>query len=127
MLDLKFVRENLPVVEEALAKRKSTLSLDGFRALDAKRRELSVAVENLRAERNAAGTPAYTPLIAVGLMVFYVFAMMCMSTMAVTVRESGGGALGWKWAGVQFGYMLTIAYVAAWIVYHGGRALGFAG
>ena len=60
-------------------------------------------------------------------MVFYVFAMMCMSTMAVTVRESGGGLLGWKWAGVQFGYMLAIAYVAAWLVYHGGRALGFAG
>ena len=83
--------------------------------------------DRLRAERNAAGSPAYTPLIAVGLMVFYVFAMMCMSTMAVTVREAGGGLLGWKWAGVQFGYMLAIAYVAAWIVYHGGRALGFAG
>ena len=83
--------------------------------------------DRLRAERTAAGTPAYTPLIAVGLMVFYVFAMMCMSTMAVTVRESGGGALGWKWAGVQFGYMLAIAYTAAWLVYHGGRALGFAG
>jgi seryl-tRNA synthetase len=54
MLDLKFVRDNLPLVEEALRKRRSTLSLDGFRDLDAKRRERLAAVEGLRAERNAA-------------------------------------------------------------------------
>ena len=84
--------------------------------------------DRLRDERDpATGAPAYTPLIAVGLMVFYVFAMMCMSTMAVTVRESGGGRTGWKWAAVQFGYMLVIAYGAAWLVYHGGRALGYGG
>lgn len=82
----------------------------------------------LVAERNpTTGAPVYTPLIAVGLMVFYVFALMCMSTIAVTVRETGGGRIGWGWAALQFGYMLALAYVAAWGVYAGGRALGFGG
>jgi ferrous iron transport protein B len=81
--------------------------------------------ERLRAERDPrTGAAVYTPLVAVALMVFYVFAMMCASTMAVTVRETGGGRRGWAWAGFQFGYMLTLAYGAALVVYHGGRALG---
>ena len=63
---------------------------------------------------------------AVGLMVFYVFALMCMSTIAVTVREAGGGRIGWGWAAVQFAYMLVLANGAALLVYHGGHALGFA-
>lgn len=82
----------------------------------------------LVAERNPiTGKRAYTPLIAVGLMVFYVFALMCMSTIAVTVREAGGGRLGWSWAALQFGYMLGLAYGAAWIVYAAGTALGWGG
>ncbi|HEX5581615.1 MAG TPA: ferrous iron transport protein B, partial [Gemmatimonadaceae bacterium] len=84
--------------------------------------------ERLRNERDAAtGEPLYTPLVAVTLMVFYVFALMCVSTVAITVRETGGGARGWGWAGFQFGYMLALAYGAALLVYHGGRALGLAG
>jgi seryl-tRNA synthetase len=54
MLDLKFVRENIAVVEEALRKRRSSLNLDGFVALDKARRSLLVEVEGMRAERNAA-------------------------------------------------------------------------
>jgi ferrous iron transport protein B len=73
------------------------------------------------------GRAVYTPLIAVGLMVFYVFALMCMSTIAVTVREAGGGRVGWGWAALQFGYMLALAYGSAWLVYTVGRALGFDG
>ncbi|MDB4952333.1 MAG: ferrous iron transport protein [Gemmatimonadetes bacterium] len=82
--------------------------------------------QELQHERNpATGRPAYTPLIAVGLMVFYVFAMMCMSTGAVTIRETGGGWKGVRWAAFQFGYMLALAYVSAFLVYQGGRLLGF--
>ncbi|HWJ23735.1 MAG TPA: ferrous iron transport protein B [Gemmatimonadaceae bacterium] len=82
--------------------------------------------EKLRSERNpVTGAHVYTPLVAVGLMVFYVYALMCMSTVAVTVREAGGGRRGWSWAALQFGYMLALAYAMAWLVYHGGRALGF--
>ncbi len=82
----------------------------------------------LRAERDpVSGAVVYTPLIAVGLMVFYVFALMCMSTIAVTVREAGGGRIGWQWAGLQFAYMLALAYGAAFLVYRGGLALGLGG
>lgn len=83
--------------------------------------------QRLTDERKADGTPAYSTLVAVGLMVFYVFALMCISTTAVTVREAGGGALGWKWASIQFVYMLALAWVSAWVVYRGGLALGFGG
>ncbi|MFL5381994.1 MAG: ferrous iron transport protein B [Longimicrobiaceae bacterium] len=80
----------------------------------------------LRAERHErTGLPVYTPLVAVGLMVFYVYAMMCMSTLAVVVRETGGGRKGMAWAGFQFAYMLALAYGAAFLVYRGGLALGF--
>ena len=54
MLDLKFVRENIAVVEEMLRKRRSSLTLEGFVALDKARRERLVEVEGMRAERNAA-------------------------------------------------------------------------
>lgn len=80
----------------------------------------------LQAERDPrTGRPVYTPLVALGLMVFYVYAMMCMSTVAVVVRETGGGRKGMAWAGFQFAYMLALAYLGAFIVYRGGLALGF--
>jgi ferrous iron transport protein B len=82
--------------------------------------------EKLRAERDpVTGRPVYTPLVALGLMVFYVYALMCMSTVAVVVRETGGGRVGLGWAAFQTVYMLLLAYTAAFLVYQGGRALGF--
>jgi ferrous iron transport protein B len=82
----------------------------------------------LRVERNPrTGAPVYTPLIAVGLMVFYVFALMCTSTVAITTRETGGGWRGVGWAALQFGYMLALAYSLALLVYRGGLALGLGG
>jgi ferrous iron transport protein B len=82
--------------------------------------------DRLRTERDTrTGALTYSPLVAVGLMVFYVYALMCMSTIAVTVREAGGGRVGWRWATIQFAYMLALAYGAALLVYQGGRALGW--
>jgi ferrous iron transport protein B len=46
---------------------------------------------------------------AVALLVFFAFAMQCMSTSAVVRRETGS----WKWPAIQFGYMTFIAYVSA--------------
>jgi ferrous iron transport protein B len=84
--------------------------------------------ERLRRERDAVtGRHRYTTLVALGLMAFYVFALMCTSTLAVTVRETGGGWIGARWAALQFGYMLVLAYGAALLVYRGGLALGFGG
>lgn len=86
--------------------------------------DTAALTDRLRAERRADGTPAYTTLTAISLMVFYVFALMCMSTVAITVREAGGGREGAKWAAIQFGYMLALAWVSAWVVYRVGSALG---
>jgi ferrous iron transport protein B len=82
--------------------------------------------ERLRAERHSrSGSLVYTPLVAVGLMVFYVYALMCMSTIAVVIRETGGGWRGVRWATFQFGYMLALAYLSALLVYQGGRFMGW--
>jgi len=59
------------------------------------------------------GEPVYNRATAWSLLVFYVFAMMCMSTLAVTKRETGG----WTWPVVQFTFMTVLAYVAAMGVY----------
>lgn len=48
---------------------------------------------------------------AVALLVFFVFAMQCMSTVAIMRRETGG----WRWPILQFCYMLALAYVGAWV------------
>ncbi|MGH7690748.1 MAG: ferrous iron transport protein B, partial [Gemmatimonadaceae bacterium] len=84
--------------------------------------------QRLREERNpATGRLAYTPLIAVGLMAFYVFALMCTSTLTMTHKETGGSWQGARWAALQFAYMLVLAYGAAFVIYHGGLALGLGG
>ena len=81
--------------------------------------------ERLRQVRDpATGARAYTPLVAVGLMVFYVFALMCTSTIAITMRETGGGWRGVSWAGLQFAYMLALAYGCAFVVFRLGLAFG---
>lgn len=92
---------------------------DGASSADLSRR--------LRAARGADGRLVYTPLIAFGLMAFYVFALMCTSTLAVTVRECGGGKAGIAWAALQFSCMLALAYGAAFAVYRIGGALGLGG
>ena len=70
--------------------------------------------ERLRQERNpATGGPMYTPALAWSLLVFYVFAMMCMSTLAATQRETKT----WKWPAVQLAYMMALAYGAAFLTY----------
>jgi ferrous iron transport protein B len=55
-----------------------------------------------------------SPAGAVSLLVFFAFAMQCMSTLAVVRRETGS----WKWPAIQFTYMGVLAYVSSFIVYH---------
>ncbi len=59
------------------------------------------------------GRPVFTPATCVSLLVFFVLAMQCLPTQAVTKKETGS----WKWAAFQFGYMTVLAYVAALIAY----------
>lgn len=70
--------------------------------------------QRLQNERNPeTGGPRYTPAVAWSLLVFYVFAMMCMSTIATTYRETKG----WTWPMIQLGYMMALAYVSALATY----------
>jgi ferrous iron transport protein B len=73
-----------------------------------------------RAERDD-GSPVFTPATAASLLVFFVLAMQCLSTLTVTRRETGS----LKWAGLQLAYMSGLAYVAAFVTFHGMRMLGF--
>jgi ferrous iron transport protein B len=57
---------------------------------------------------------------ALAMLVWYIFAPQCASTLAVIRRETGS----WKWMAVTFGYMLTLAYLAAFITYNAAVALG---
>jgi ferrous iron transport protein B len=54
-----------------------------------------------------------TPGAAAALIVFFAFALQCMSTVAVVRRETGG----WKWPAAQFAYMLAVAYAGAFLAY----------
>ena len=69
--------------------------------------------EKMAAARRPAGTPVYTLATGLSLLVFYVFAMQCMSTLAIVKRETRS----WKYPLIQFAYMFVLAYVGAWIVY----------
>jgi ferrous iron transport protein B len=70
--------------------------------------------KRLKNERNPiTGGPMYTPAVSFSLLVFYVFAMMCMSTMATVYRETHG----WKWPMIQLVYTMILAYVSAFITY----------
>jgi len=75
----------------------------------------------LQEQKRPDGSPVYTPLVAVTLMVFYVFAMQCVSTVAIVRRETNS----WKWPFFQWLYMGALAWGLAFITYHGGRWLGW--
>ncbi|HWO26146.1 MAG TPA: ferrous iron transport protein B [Kofleriaceae bacterium] len=75
----------------------------------------------LRAERRADGSPAYTPLVGLALMLFFALACQCMSTLAVVRRETRS----LRWPLFLFGYMTSLAWIVAFVVYQGGRLLGF--
>jgi ferrous iron transport protein B len=76
----------------------------------------------VRDARRPDGGRAYTPLTAAALMVFFMLACQCMSTVAAIRRETRG----WRWPAFVLGYTYAAAYVAALVVYQGGRLLGFA-
>ncbi len=77
--------------------------------------------QTLREQKHEDGSPVYTPLVAVTLMVFYVFALQCVSTIVIVRREANG----WKWAAFQWLYMGALAWILAFVTYHGGRWLGW--
>jgi ferrous iron transport protein B len=68
-----------------------------------------------------AGQPVVTPLVALAFMVFFVFCMQCLSTLAVVKRETQS----WGWPVLMFVYMTLMAWLAGVLVYQGGHWLGW--
>jgi ferrous iron transport protein B len=85
---------------------------------DAQSQTLIAAVRDAKTDD---GRPSWTPLTALTLMVFFVLAMQCMSTIAVVRRETNS----WRWPLFMIGYMTGLAYVGALITYQVGRYLGY--
>ncbi len=69
--------------------------------------------DKMRAAKRDDGSPVYTAATGVSLLIFYVFAMQCMSTMVIVRRETSS----WKYPLIQFAYMFVLAYVGAFIAY----------
>ena len=68
-------------------------------------------IEKMRNEKKSNGKAVFSLATGVSLMVFYVFAMQCMATLAVVKRETKS----WTWPLIQVGYMGGLAYIGAWI------------
>lgn len=69
--------------------------------------------DKLRQATKKDGTPLFTVASGISLMVFYLFAMQCMSTLAITRRETRS----WKWPLIQLVYMTAIAYLMSFLAY----------
>jgi ferrous iron transport protein B len=69
--------------------------------------------EKMKKDRHENGEPVYSLAVILSLMVFYAFAMQCMSTLAVVYKETRS----WKWPTIQFAYMTVLAYFGSWVVF----------
>ena len=70
--------------------------------------------EKMKKDRHKSGEPVYSLAVILSLMVFYAFAMQCMSTLAVVYKETRS----WKWPAIQFVYMTALAYFGSWVVFN---------
>ena len=76
--------------------------------------DLNSIKHKMLAEKNEKGEPLYSVATILSLMVFYAFAMQCMSTLSIVKAETQT----WKWPIVQFVYMTALAYVSSLIVFN---------
>ena len=83
--------------------------------------ESETLISAIRNAKDDNGRIVWTPLTALTLMVFFVLAMQCMSTVAIVRRETNS----WSWTLFMVGYMTGLAYLAAFLTFQGGRMLGF--
>lgn len=77
--------------------------------------------QKLQTETYPSGDKVFTPLVGLSLMLFFLLSAQCMSTLAVIRRETRS----WRWPVFTFAYMTALAWVVCFVVYQGGRALGF--
>ena len=90
--------------------------------VEGKGENVVVITEALKNDINpVTGLPIYTPLVALSLMVFYVYAAQCMATFAIVRNETNS----WKWPLIMIMYMTGLAYAGSLLVYQGGLMLGY--
>ena len=77
--------------------------------------------DRLAAEKRTDGSPMFTPLAVISLLIFYIYALQCLPTSAVVARETNS----WNWAIGQFAFMTAFAYFASLAVFQVGKLLGF--
>jgi ferrous iron transport protein B len=77
-------------------------------------------IQRIRTATRDDGRPVFTVATSASALVFFVLAMQCLSTLAVTRKETGS----LKWPGVQLVYMTSLAYVCAFVTYQGLRLMG---
>jgi ferrous iron transport protein B len=77
-------------------------------------------ISGVRTMTREDGRPVFTRATAASALVFFVLAMQCLPTLAVTRREAGGT----KYAVLQLGYMSGVAYIAAFVVFQSLTAMG---
>lgn len=82
-------------------------------SVDAEEEDNKSLIERMRAEKTIDGKPVYSLATGLSLMVFYTFAMQCMSTLAIVKRETKS----WKWPLIQFVFFSVLAYLSALITY----------
>lgn len=70
--------------------------------------------QKMQRDTREDGSPIYSLATVLSLMIFYAFAMQCMSTLAVVYKETKS----WKWPAIQFVYMTVLAYVSSWVVFN---------
>ena len=75
--------------------------------------EVVLLSDKMRKAKKEDGTPMFSLATGVSLMLFYLFAMQCMSTLAIVYRETGT----WKWPIIQFVYMTGLAYLMSLLAY----------
>jgi ferrous iron transport protein B len=78
-------------------------------------------IKAVRDAKRPDGSRAWSPLVALSMMVFFVLACQCMSTIAIVRRETNS----WRWPLFMVAYMTVLAYIASFITYQGGRLIGF--
>ena len=81
----------------------------------------SSLVDALRNAKRADGSLVWTPLTGLSLMIFFLLACQCMSTVAIVRRETNS----WRWPAFMVAYMMVLAYIASLITFQGGKLLGF--
>jgi len=83
--------------------------------------ETSTLEERLVKDTYPDGSHVWSPLVAASLLMFFVLACQCMSTLAVVKRETNS----WRWPIFMWTYMFALAWIASFAVYQGGLLLGW--